>query len=152
MPLDTALNLLTDATMDEATDAPAGHTHINVQETAEVDALVSLGVSAAATAVDDTLQVNIEVSTDGGTTYFRAASFRLFTGVDVPDTTAESASVRGFKAAKRIRLPRADSGQGGLLRVRALTDATITSTGDFNLSVDLVDSSNVRDVWYDNAA
>ncbi len=150
MPLDAELNLLTDATLDEATDGNG--THVEVQEMAEVDALVSLGVSDAATDASDALDVTIEVSTDGGSTYIVAATFRQFLGTDVPDTAAEAAVVRGFKAARRIKLPKADSGQSGILRVRSVTNATMTGGGDFNCSIDLVDPSNVRDLWYTNAA
>lgn len=152
MPLDAELNLLTDATLDEATDAPNGHTHVDVQERAEVDVLVSLGVSDADTDASDALDINIEVSTDGGSTYVRQTTFRQFLGTDVPQTAADAANVRGFKAARRLVLPKADSGQDGILRVRALTDVTMTGGGDFNISIDLVDPSNVRDLWYTNAA
>ena len=150
MPLDAELNLLTDATLDEATDGT--HAHVEVQDTATVDALVSIGFSAAPAAVDDTLDVNIEVSRDGGATYVVATTFRRILGDEIADTLAEMATVRGFKAARRLRLPRAADGQGGILRVRAVTDAIMTAAGDFNVSIDLVDPSNVRDLWYDNAA
>lgn len=93
-----------------------------------------------------TLDVIVQVSVDGGSTYGPLCTFRQVLGSELPDD--EAAGDKTLRLGWVGRLPRADSGQSNLVKVR--TNTVASTTTDWGLYVDLAHPNDVRSEWMKN--
>lgn len=90
-----------------------------------------------------TLDVIVQVSVDGGTNYFPLVTFRQVLGSELPDD--EAAGDKTLRLAQIVKLPRADSGQSNLVKLR--TNTVASTTTDWGLFCDVRSAADVRSEW-----
>jgi hypothetical protein len=161
MPADSNMLLLNRTDYDSANDGAGtgtdattgGGAVLSVAMQADLAVVMYLGEADATVAnTTETLDMNIEVSDDGGSTWGRLATFRQITASELKssgNTIDESAGDPTFRRAIAVRVAQADSGQLGLVQVR--TNGTASDTNQWAVYVALVDRGSVRDVHFNNA-
>lgn len=157
MPGDSNLILINVTNLDSVNDGNGSGSDpttapgavLNVDEEAEI--AITCFLKASDTAGEpgdaDTLEVEVEVSADGGTTWDELVNFRTITGSELPDDTA--AGDKTLRLARRCKLPRADSGQSGLVKIRPVTVASDTS--NWALYMDVRGVGDIRSEWEQRA-
>ena len=153
MALDAELLLINRADVDSGNEGNGSGSDetsgagavVDVPEGAHLMVVMALGEPGATVAGDsDTLDVIVQMSPDGGSTYGPAYTFRQFLGSEI-NTIDESAGGVGLKRAGYIVTPIADSGQLGLVKCRLAI--TVSATEHFSLHVDLRDPADGREEW-----
>lgn len=118
---------------------------LSVEEEADIE--IVLFCKASDTAGEpgdaDTLDVAVGASVDGGTNYGVLADFRQILGSELPDDTA--AGDKTLRLAIRCKLPRADSGQSNLVKIRPQTTASDAS--NWALYMDVRPLGGARAEW-----
>lgn len=125
---------------------------VSVAGGTEVAVCLFLGEAAATAAVgSETLDVIIEGSPDGGSTWDPLVTFRTITASTIINGSDldESAGDPTFRRAQIVHLPRPDAGQSELTQVRA--NITASTTGHWAVHIDLRDPKNIRDTWLQDA-
>jgi hypothetical protein len=93
-----------------------------------------------------TLDLDVEVSVDGGTVWGDLVKFRQVLGSELPDD--EAAGDKTLRMGWVGKLPRADAGQANLVKLRPVTIASTTT--DWGLFVDVCSAADVRSEWTKN--
>lgn len=157
MPIDANLILLNVEALDsgndgngsgsDSTSAPGAV--IDVPEGKEAAVVVRLGEPSSDPPADAaTLDLGVEVSVDGGSTWKDFITFRQITGDEVNLIDESTGSKTVVLAAKGV-LPLADSGQSNQVKLRPTSVASTTTNWAVHMSV--VDPTNTRQDWYDEA-
>ena len=126
---------------------------LDVVEGAEVGITLFLGEADATVANDaETLDMNVEVSVDGGSNWGRLATFRQITASELKSAAVsidESAGDPTFRLAIVARTPKADAGESGVVQIRP--NGTASSTNHWAPFMDVRDRGSIRDEWLDEA-
>ena len=126
---------------------------VDLPEKADVAVTLFLGEADSAVADDaDTLDVIVEISPDGGSTWGPAFTFRQITASELAGSGVEldeSAGDPTFRRAGKVYTAEADSGQNGLVQMRL--NITASTTDHWGIFCDVRDIGSVRDVWFNNA-
>lgn len=128
---------------------------INVTHGGFITCRLRLGEAEATIAnAAETLDVILQIAVDGST-FFPLITFRQITASEISGTSGtsldESAGGVTFRREQQVRVPRADDGQEGLVKMRLNTVAS--STAKWALFVDVVDLGSARDeLLTDNVA
>lgn len=93
----------------------------------------------------DTFTILVELSGDGGSTYPDVTTSRAVTGAELPDDSA--AGNRPLIIATKIRTPKADAAQNGVVKARLTTTASDGS--NWGLWGAFVPPESVRQEWLD---
>ena len=113
---------------------------VSVPERSEVGLLLMLSQPTTDPPADAaTLDVGVEVSVDGGSSWKDLVDFRQVLGSELPDD--EDAGDPGLKMAFIVRLPEADADQSGLVQLRPVTAASTTTDWGAFLAVVPVQSN-----------
>lgn len=157
MPGDANLILINKTNLDSGTDGNGSGTDptatagalLSVEEEAEVaiTAFCKASDTAGEPGDADTLDFKVEVSVDGGSVWGDFVVFDTLVGADLPDDTA--AGDKTVRRAIRGKLPRADSGQSGLVQIRGVTVASDGS--NWALYSDVRTPDDIRTEWEKNA-
>lgn len=96
----------------------------------------------------DTLDVKLQASVDGGTTWVDIVPLRQVLGSEIPDD--ESAGDKTVRLAVEFRAPQTDDDQtDGQVQLRLNTVASDTS--NWGLYADIRNVTDVREEWLQNA-
>ncbi len=157
MPTDANTLLLNRTDLDSGNDGDGSGTDettgagrvSNVPHGGDIGILFFLG-EADATIADttETLDVIVQGSPDGGSTWDPLVTFRTITASELAGSGLnidESAGGVTFRRAAKIRLPRADDGQEGLLQLRC--NVVASNTNHWAPFVAVVSPADVRDDW-----
>lgn len=129
MPYDT--NVLLNA-QDAADSNEGNQTAVNVH--GGVGIMVAMQIAGTITGTNPTLDVKVQYSDDGGTTYYDVI---VFPQIDKDDRDANNAVQLGGTAGKKVIkrmgwLPRPKAAQNGVGKLRVNTTVGGTSTPTFN--------------------
>ena len=135
----------------DETAAPGRVVDIPEKSTVGVTMFLSEADAAAATTTE-TLDVIVQISPDGGTTWGPLITFRTITASEIVTGSDldESAGDPTFRRAAVGYVGEADSGQDGLVQMRLNTVASHASN-QFALFADVRDVASIRDRWLENA-
>ena len=157
MPGDATLILLNRTTIDSADDGTGSGTDptagagavLDVPEETELAVTLFIGQSAGAGEPGDadTLDVIVEASADGGSSYDPVSTFRTILGIEAPDDEAAGEKTKRF--ATFIRTPRADAGQSGTVKLRL--NVTASDTSQWGVYSDVRARQDVRLDWLKDA-
>ncbi len=121
---------------------------IDVTHGGFISCRLNLGEAEATIAnAAETLDVILQVSVDGGSTWGPLITFRRITASEISGTSGtsldESAGGVTFRRGQQVRVPLADDGQDGVVQMRLNTVAS--SAAKWALFVDILDLGSVRD-------
>ncbi len=137
-----------DGTGSGSDETTAGGAVIDVDEGAELAFVLHLSEADSTAAVaSETFDLKLEISPDNSS-YGTAATFRQFTA-SAEVNIDESAGDVGKSYAIDVVMPLAASGQSGKIKARPVTVAS--TTAHWAIHVSLMDRTNIRQEWYDNA-
>lgn len=156
----TAEILLNRTNLDSANDGngsgtdptTAGGAVVNIPEKATVAVTLFLGEADATAAVgSETLDIIVQISPDGGSTFGPLITFRQITASEIitGSDLDESAGDPTFRRAALGYVGEADSGQNGLVQMRL--NSVASDTNQWAVFSDVRDVASVRDVWLENA-
>ncbi len=142
-----------DAAGSGTDETSAGGRIVDVAEGATVGVLMTLG-EADATVADttETLAMLIQISRDGGSTWGTAVTFRTITASELNGSGTpidESAGDVTFKRAAIFNVGLAESGNSGIIKLRA--NGTASDTNHWAVTIMILDPGAVREVDLDNA-
>lgn len=144
-----------DGTGSGADETTVGGAEIAVPHGGSVGIVFFLG-EAQATIADttETLDMIVEVSPDGGSTWGPIFTFRQITASELAGSGLnidESAGGVTFRRGAVVRLPLADDGQNGRVKMRC--NGTASDTNHWAPFVAIVSPADLRDEWLtDNVA
>ncbi|KKN74349.1 hypothetical protein LCGC14_0391500 [marine sediment metagenome] len=126
---------------------------VDVAEGADVAVLMALG-EADATIADttETLDMLVQISRDGGSTWGTAQTFRQITASELNGSGTpidESAGDVTFKRAVITNVGIAEAGNSGIVKMRL--NGTASDTNHWAPIVTVVTRQDVREEWLDNA-
>jgi len=157
MPIDSALVIINKTNLDSGTDGTgsgsdptaSGGAVVSVDEGAEIGLALFAGPSdtGGEPGDADTLDVTVEVSVDGGSVWNTLADFRQILGSEIPDDTG--AGDKTVRLGQVVQLPRADSGQSNLVKLRC--NSTASDTSNWGLYVAVCGANDIRSEWQKQA-
>lgn len=121
---------------------------LDVDEQAHLAIFLKLGVpTATAASTTETLDIDVEASDDGGSTWDQIGTFRSFLGSENPVDLA--AGDKPPVAAVEVYTPRANADQNGVIKLRL--NSTASDTDHWAPYADVRTVQDVREEWKANA-